>query len=1233
MKRILFLTFFTAICALSCVSVRAEPLLSVCINEICSSNKGNYTIKGLAPDYIELHTLTDQALPLDGLFISDDEDHLQKFSLDGYAIPENGFIILAADKKELPFKLSSSGEELFLSDKEGNILQHVTLPPLEDDKTYSLQNDGSWQITDPTPLAANAEGIPYVKTVYVASPRFSHSAGFYDDPFELTIEGYKAYRIYYTVDGSVPDENSALYTGPIPIDDATSSPNTLSMRTDITINGAGAPVVPLKKSTVIRAVAIDAQGNRSNVVTETYFVGFQNYPEYHDISILSIVADPFSLFDEDTGIYVLGKMYRDWLDSDEYSSDLRAYDRPRNYGQSGKEWEIPATIQYFDKDEKMCLSQNVGLRIHGNMTRENAQKAFNLYARKEYGESTFQYPLIDGVRSISKVVVRGQAGRDSLVHGLLQETGLPTSGCTPCLVFINGEFWGFYELREKQNEEYLSNLFGINEDALMVYKNYSLIAGADEKGRTSSVVYKNFVADIITHDPAADEGYAYACSKIDMDNYITYMAMILYCNNEDVRSNKTLWRTMTAGSSPYEDGRWRWIVQDMDGSIHRTDGVVEAIQIAADDELFMSLLKHPVFRRQFLTRIMDFANVELTPEYVEEYITPILNYYNQYFIINDQRWNGVEQGNEQISKQRINNIMSFFKKRKGDVIDRLQSILGIEDQVAAISVSPIPESLKLTVNGHTARLYNESWEGSYYIGSEVIFASEEIPGFRFLGWYEGDQLISEEKTIKIFIDKDQTFTPVFEELPTIICMDDANQFIDMGESEFSKLLTNSLDRCVIQPDPGVKIEAKRNVLDKCLLIRLDASVKEPQGFTLTMPLHYYLSCGVIFTVSVPDHSAPFTWSIRYRNSSSVYQSLPVDCAESSGGVFQLSCGIPKEQIDQQFINIRLEAEPANGAASFLLHSLKIYGLPMDDALAKAYEYQIIANSIGAPAQYIPDLDGMMAMWSGGQIEDEIVFLRDQLQTALTEKALTTVGALANPCPAWEGLEDYPAVVIDDNLIQAFYNQDSIVFRVPVGHDVYLYEALDGTLLFQNDEKTDGSSLSVRKNSGIFFILDRAVEEIRFHAAFDSSQIPDALLSSTFSNIQPLHHLWMDIEIFTQYQEEAVLHLPEIWPSEKVFVYRLENEALKFIAQKTSADDMLRFWPEAGRYLLLDDSLESYEQQAGLEEKIKTEMKQYYALENQRSEKMNHLLVIAASAFAAVFVIAIVVIILFLGKRK
>lgn len=906
-------------CATQRSAVRIESGVLFFINEICSGNGGHYNVDGSSPDYIELHNTSGRSVSLDGYFLSDDEDHPDKFSLAGYSIPGKGYLVLAADKKELPFKLSSSGEELFLSDADGNILQHVELPEIEKDTTFSLQPDGSWHITAPTPGAKNAEGEPYVKVVYVAAPRFSHEAGFYDEPFDLELEGYRTYSIYYTTDGSVPDENSTLYTGPLYIEDASSKPNVLSKRTDITIAGATPPASKVKKATIISAVAIDEEGNRSNVVTNAYFVGFQEYTDYLNIPVLSIVTDPSDLFDEDDGIYVVGKMYRDWLESSKYSSSTDAYDRPRNYAQHGKEWEIPASIQWFDADEELCLTQNVGLRIHGNQTRENAQKAFNLYARKEYGEGTFKYQLIEGVDSMTKVVVRGQAGRDSLTHSLLRETGLPVSGYTPCLVFINGEFWGFYELREKQEEDYLSDIYGTDKDNLMIYKNYRLIEGEDEEGNTNRVVFDNLVSQIVLNNPATEEGYAYACEQIDMDNYITYMAGITFCNSEDIYWNKTLWRTMTTGSGQYEDGRWRWIFQDLDWACRRTDGIDEAIDKLLEDELFMSLWHNHEFRKRFLTRIMDYANVELTPEYVKSVISPVLMYYNRYFAINEERWKGAVQGNRSSGTKMLDTFMSFFRKRKADVIERLAGTLEVVNYTSTLTVSQFPEQMKLTVNGHETHIYGSSWTGTYFSGCEVTFEVREIPGYRFCGWYEDGILLTGRTTVTVSTDDDHQLTPMFESIPVVAVMDRINFVRSNFRGGYELYRLNTKSGCVVIPDSGLTSSADFLSIS----MSPDGDWNKGTGFTVSFSTTDLSSCGMIIWLNVPE-GCPEQWNLFLITDDGKKVGIECGQQETDDGL-QLYCDLPAGYTGLPQVNLHFESPEAYPGGTLKITGIRLYG--------------------------------------------------------------------------------------------------------------------------------------------------------------------------------------------------------------------------------------------------------------------------------------------------------------------
>ncbi len=866
--------------------------------------------------------------------------------------------------------------------------------------------------------------------------------------------------------------------------------------------------------------------------------------------------------------------------------------------------------------------------MKGNFSRANAKKSFNIYARKEYGAGTFQYDLLAGLPNKEKLVVRATLGEDALIHDLLKETGLPVLPNTPCLVFINGEFWGLYEIREKQDEKDIASFFGLSSKDLLVIKNANLIAGEipkEIKDNNVKGVYRNLLSQISSLDLSSPQGYEEADTLIDVDNYTTYYAAIIYLNNYDYRANYTLWRTAEKGVGEYADGRWRWIFQDLDDSCSSR----ETIEFMPDDVIFSSLWKNSEFQTKFLTRLMDYANVELTPEYVKEYITPILTYYSPYLYETNLRYSK-NNSSKKPGEKTISEMVSFFQTRREKMIKQLAETLQLRRGTSTLSLNGLPQGIALEINGHQAHLYGASWSGVYFTGCTVSSSAGDMPGCRFAGWYDGDKLVTAERTVEISTDASRTLTPVYEDLPVIVLMNETEIFYDTGRYGFTKRLVDSLEECVILPDDSVK--AERKYVDSSILFQLDASVDAPQGFTLTIPLHHYKDVGGFFTLSVQDAYSSIKWKLYCKHADSSYQELPVEILQLPGGLLRLSFTIPEEQIDFQSIDIRLEAKPEKGLGVFSLRAFRLYGFPLDDAWVHAYEYARTAEAVGAEAQYLPDFERMDG-WNAGKIEAEILVLRNKLQTMMAEKAVSTVGELGLPCPALEGLDAYPAAVIDDKLIEAFYNTGAIGLRVSVSEKVYLYEVSGNTMRFQNTVTANGDEIALNKRRGTFIFLDRPVEELRFRAAFDTEQIPAALLSSAFHDIAPQNHLWMNIETFTQYQEEASFDLPKKWLNQNVFIYRLQGEELEFVEEKSAADGALHFKPAAGRYLLLDDSLDFFDEEANWLKKEIEDMERIQALEAQKAAKFRKILLLIGGAVCAVIIAGVVYAILSYRKRK
>lgn len=224
---------------------------------------------------------------------------------------------------------------------------------------------------------------------------FDRESGFYDEPFTLMINHPNAdAKIYYTTDGSTPDETATLYDGKgLELNDRSSEKNDLSAEMDISANNDyNVPLV--KKGNVIRAVAVLPDGTKSEVINGTFFVGIDREEEYGDVPIISILTEKENLFDYETGIYVLGKTHDNWLAENPANKWADWWNQQGNYTNRGFDWERPVNVEYITSDGSEGFIQDMGIRIMGGASRGNNQKSLRLVARDEYGKKNVKYPVI-----------------------------------------------------------------------------------------------------------------------------------------------------------------------------------------------------------------------------------------------------------------------------------------------------------------------------------------------------------------------------------------------------------------------------------------------------------------------------------------------------------------------------------------------------------------------------------------------------------------------------------------------------------------------------------------------------------------------------------------------------------------------------------------------------------------------------------------------------------------------
>jgi gliding motility-associated-like protein len=507
----LFLTaFFT-------FSVKAQ----VVINEYsCSNINGPTDAYGQREDWVELYNTSGTAINLVGYFLSDDKFTPQKWAVPSAVnIPANGRIMVYCSNRNLVngsqlhpnFSLTQmKGEYIVLSNPSGTIIDSVHLIPTQADHSRGRKTDGNsqWGLFDnPTPNTTNAGA----KNNYATKPIFSVAPGFYTTNQTLTISSPDPnVQIHFTLDGSAPNASSTTYTVPIPI----------------------------AATTVVRAYAIssDPLVLPSFNETNTYFINETVAPTMNIISVAGNYAGMFG----------------------------------NSFPQTNTSFEFFEYTNHQFKFEFEGMAHK-----HGNDSWSYPQKGFRIYTKDEYGydwamkykffnnstRDTFRQIILKAAASDN---YNGNGGpschlRDAFVHtlSLKYNLDLDQRRYSPTVVFVNGQYWGIYEIREKVNGDYFDYYYGQSNgdkvDHLSYWGGLQIRSGSD----TGWVNLYNF---IMTNNMAVPANYAYVTQYLDVKSFITYFIYNTWLVDTDWLNWNTMWWRGRKGQGV----KWRYVLWDED---------------------------------------------------------------------------------------------------------------------------------------------------------------------------------------------------------------------------------------------------------------------------------------------------------------------------------------------------------------------------------------------------------------------------------------------------------------------------------------------------------------------------------------------------------------------------------------------------------------------------------------------------------------------------------------------
>lgn len=695
MKKILsgfFLIVFQVIIIICVVQMdKTAPLL---ITEICNHNDTvAYNDIGLFEDYIELYNDSDVSLNLADFYLSDEKTNTDfRPVADDVLDPGEYIVIFPGDSFSI-----SDGETVYLFDNVGKILDSVEIDGLDTDLVCARDIETlEWFYNyTPTPGIENCiEVDTEEKILEDVIPQFSVEPGFYDTAFKLELSVEGDYDLYYTTDGTEPTCNSVLYTEPILIEDVSEKDNVYSAISEISIlDVVVIPETTVNKCNVIRAVAIAEDGAKSRTITGTYFVNYGDKRGYNNLLTVSLVTDPTNLFSKEKGIYVNGILAdTNWYALEEQKrEELNVYNVPTNYNSEGKGWQRPATVELFDINGERLYQQDVKIGIHGGWSTAFPQKGFNLLL-DEYTLSEGDYILSGVVGDKNTSIMLRPGGyrdwrhtqfRDALNQKIMNARDVTVLRAVPCQVFIDGEYWGLYNLQERIDRGLIAQNFGVRQDDVIVLKN-SNVVDADDMYYS---LYAEMVQYAAENDLSEPTNYKKMEEMIDIQSYIDYYCFQIYVANCDsVANNYSCWRTLPISDKEYYDGKWRWILYDTDDSMGMVEDLAEAetdsfreghwTTAPMDDTLFSSLMRNSEFKQRFVDTFIEMADTIFEYEYVNELIDEFCMRYKEASILSRQRFRGMDETEEEYLKD-VEVIRDFFKRRRGYIMAHMEDALGV----------------------------------------------------------------------------------------------------------------------------------------------------------------------------------------------------------------------------------------------------------------------------------------------------------------------------------------------------------------------------------------------------------------------------------------------------------------------------------------------------------------------------------------------------------------------------
>ena len=509
--------------ALALATSIATAPAQVVINELMQSNIDCIMddINEFPDSWVELYNSGTTSVNLNQYAISDKDNADKAWKLPGITLKPGKHILVYCDKVEnglhTPFRLESGkgcNVYLFNNGKVIDKVEGLKKQPAPN-IAYGRKTDAgdTWgYMATPTPAATNCGET--CKDI-LGSPVFSEKGRVMKNgkafKLELSLpEGSEGAEIRYTTNGSEPTRTSYLYSSPINI----------------------------SKTTVVKAKLFQDGKLSPRSSTQSYIFFTRDIT----LPVISISTDNKYFYDNKIGIYVDGT----------YQSGKKNYEF---------DWRRPTNIEFFfEPEQESQINQLCETRIMGGATRGNKMKSLAVYANKRFGEKRLDYEFFPdqrpGITNFKSIALRNAGNdfdylymRDAIIQcNTAKHVDIDYQAWRPAIVYINGQYTGMLNIRERSNEDNIYTNYDGLED-LDMFENW----GELKEGTWDN--YNAFKAFYTEHGHTLTEYGQW----MDTMEFLNLMLVNLFYNNRDFPGNNiVMWRPTEEG------GRWRWIMKDTD---------------------------------------------------------------------------------------------------------------------------------------------------------------------------------------------------------------------------------------------------------------------------------------------------------------------------------------------------------------------------------------------------------------------------------------------------------------------------------------------------------------------------------------------------------------------------------------------------------------------------------------------------------------------------------------------